>query len=432
MINTRYVKEHLAEIRKSLAKRKSDYPLGELLNLDDESKRISSEAQQLRGERNKGSLEIARLKKEGKSIDPKLTKKLADVKARIDEIENQLPKYELRINELLWNMPNILHDSVPYGKDDSENIEARKFGNVNKKSPGIGHEEALTKLGLIDLEQASKVAGARFFYLKGDIALLEQALIHFAIDELVKKGFTLIAPPLMMKREYYRGVTALGDFEEMLYKACESREAESRKDAEHIGEELFMIGTSEHPIAALHAGQIFSEKELPKRYIGFSPCFRREAGAHGKDTKGIFRVHQFYKVEQFVFSTENSWGIFDELLGNAEYLFKKLELPYRIVDICTGDIGIVASKKQDLEVFMPAQSKYREMVSCSNCTDWQSLRLDIKYDGGGERKYVHTLNSTAIATNRVIVAIIENYLNGDGSITIPDALVPYIGKNRIG
>jgi len=430
MLTTRYVREHLEEIKKSLEKRKSNYPIDELVKLDDESKRIGTEAQQLRAKRNKGSMEIAQQKKAGVEIGSAKKDELASIKARIDEIEKQLAQYQERIDQLLWNLPNTLHESVPYGKDDTENKMVKEEGEATKKQ-AVGHEEALTKLGLLDLEQAAKVAGARFFYLKGDLALLEQALIRFAITELTNKNYTLIAPPMLMKREYYKGVTALADFEDVLYKAAESKESASKKDMEHIEDELFMISTSEHPMAALHANTVFSPRDLPKKYIGFSPCFRREAGAHGKDTKGIFRVHQFYKIEQFAISTKDSWGIFDELMGNAEDLFRKLKIPYRIVNICTGDIGTVAAKKYDLEAYMPSQGTYREMVSCSNCTDWQSLRLDIKYDEGGERKYAHTLNSTAIATNRTIVAIVENYLNPDGTITIPDVLVPYMGKSRI-
>ena len=295
-----------------------------------------------------------------------------------------------------------------------------------------GHEELLTNLGMLDLEAAAKVSGARFYYLKGDIALLEQALIRFAIDELVAKGYTLISPPLMMRKEYYKGATALGDFEELLYKVTDPKEAENKKEYEKTDEDLYMIGTSEHTLAAMYADHILSAKELPMRFIGVSPCFRREAGSHGKDTKGIFRVHQFYKVEQFIFAEqENSYKLFDELIANSEEIFKKLGIPYRIVNICTGDIGTVAAKKYDLEAFMPIQSKYREMVSCSNCTDWQSIRLDIRYDKSGERRYAHTLNSTAIAVERAIVAIVENYADSDGTIKIPDALVKYMGKDRI-
>ncbi len=236
-----------------------------------------------------------------------------------------------------------------------------------------------------------------------------------------------------MRKQYYRGVTAFGDFEEMLYKAADPSEAQAKKDLEHTDDELFMIGTSEHPIAAMHANQVIPAKELPKKYIGISPCFRREAGAHGKDQKGIFRVHQFYKIEQFVFSKkEDSWSLIEELIGNAESLFQKMNIPYHVVNICTGDIGTVAAKKYDIEAHMPSQGKYREVVSCSNCTDWQSRRLDIKYEEGSEKEYVHTLNSTAIATNRTIVAIVENYANSDGTITVPEVLVPYMGKRTIG
>ncbi len=431
MLTTRYVKDNIEAIRRSLAKRKSNYPIDELLRLDEESKKLEKNLQDLRARRNSGSLAVSELKKSKKDASKEI-EELAAVKKEIGDIEAELPSYQDRINGLLWNMPNILHESVPYGKDDTENKEIRKFGKIPSGKPVMGHEEALTKLCLLDIEQASKVSGARFFYLKGDLALLEQSLIHFAISELKKKGYTLVSPPLMLRKEYYRSVTALADFQEMLYRVGEPNEAKSDNKAEHVEDDLFMIGTSEHPLATLHADQVLSAKDLPKKYIGFSPCFRREAGAHGKDTKGIFRVHQFYKVEQFILSNQNgSWSFFDELIANSEDLFKKLKLPYHIVNICTGDIGAVAAKKFDLEVYMPVQEKYREAVSCSNCTDWQSMRLNIRYDEGGERKYVHTLNSTAIATNRTLVAIVENYLNDDGSITIPDVLVPYMGKDMI-
>jgi seryl-tRNA synthetase len=430
MITTRYLKDNLEAIRKSLEKRKSNYPLDDLLKADGHARKLERELQDLRARLNKGSLKVSELKKAKKDAENEI-KELAELKEKIVKMEAELPKYQDRIDFLLMNLPNILHESVPYGKDESENVEVRKWGTPHSKK-GVGHEEALVKLGLLDIEQASRVAGSRFFYMKGDLALMEQALIRFAITELTKKGFTLIAPPMMMRRQYYQGVTALGDFEDVLYRAAESKEASQKEGLEHVEDELFLISTSEHPIAAMHAGQIFSAKDLPKKYIGFSPCFRREAGAHGKDTKGIYRVHQFYKIEQFIFSTEDSWKYFDELIGNTEDLVKKLKLPYRVVNICTGDIGTVASKKFDVEVHMPVQGKYGEVASCSNCTNWQSMRLGIKYDEKGERKSVHTLNDTAIATNRMLVAIVENYLNEDGTITVPDALVPYMGKSRIG
>jgi len=336
---------------------------------------------------------------------------------------------EKRINDLLWNMPNVLHESVRYGKDETENIEIKKWGSTDKKIP-LGHAEMLETKGLIDIERAAKASGARFYYMKGDLVLLAQSLIRFTIDELAKKGFTPISTPYMIKREYYRGVTGLGDFEDALYAATRPKEAKLEEGT--ADEELFLIATSEHSVAAMHAGEVFQAKSLPIRYAGISPCFRREAGSHGKDTKGIFRVHQFEKVEQFIFcNQEDSWKYYDELIGNEEALLQKLGIPYHRIEMCTGDIGVVAAKKTDLEGWFPSQQKYRELTSASNCTDWQSSRLDIKYDDRGERKYVHTLNATAVAVQRTLAAIAENYYNADGSITVPDALVPYMGKSRM-
>ncbi len=431
MITTRYVKDNLDAIRKSLAKRKSDYPIDELLKLDAEAKKFELELQELRAKRNKGSLAVSELKKSKKDASKEIAE-LAAVKEGIDRIEASLPKYRDRIDFLLMNMPNILHESVPYGKDDSENVEMRKWGAPRKE--GVpNHADVLKKLGLLDLEKAAEVSGARFYYLKGDLVMLEQSLIRFTLDFMIKKGYLPVAPPLMLKKKYYRGATALGDFEEVLYKVTDPKEAEG-KGLEKLDDELFLISTSEHAMAAFVAERVFSAKELPLKFVGISPNFRREAGAHGKDTKGIFRVHQFYKVEQFVVSRpEDSWKMFDELMGNAEEIFKELKLPYRIVNICTGDIGTVAAKKYDLEVHMPSTQKYRELISCSNCTDWQSMRLDIKFDEAGERRYAHTLNSTASGSiERMMVAIVENYYNEDGSITVPAALVPYMGKEKIG
>lgn len=432
MLTTRYVKDNLAAIRKSLEKRKSNYPLDELLELDEAAKKLEKELQELRAKRNKGSLAVSELKKAKKDAADEI-EELARIKEKIEKIEAQLPQYQDKVNFMLMNMPNILHESVPYGKSEEDNVEVRKWGTHKKKS-ALNHADLLKKLDLLDLEKAAEVAGSRFYYLKGDLVMLEQSLIRFTLDVMVKKGYTPIAPPLMLKKKYYQGATALGDFEEVLYKVTDPNESEGKKDLERMEDDLFLISTSEHAIAALVADKVFSAKELPLKFVGVSPNFRREAGSHGKDTKGIFRVHQFYKVEQFAVSKpEDSWKMFDEMIGNAEEIFKKLELPYRIVNICTGDIGTVAAKKYDLEVFMPSTGVYRELVSCSNCTDWQSLRLNIKYDEGGERKYAYTLNSTASGSiERAIVAIVENYSNDDGTITVPDVLVDYLGKRKIG
>ncbi|MEM0154955.1 MAG: serine--tRNA ligase [Methanothrix sp.] len=431
MITTKYVRDHIQEIRASLQKRRSEYPIDELLKLDEQWRAAKTELQEMQTKRNRLSMEVAKLKKEGKEAKAQINE-VADMKDRMQELDKSIDAAQKKIESLLLNMPNVLHESVPYGASDENNVEIRRWGDATKRIDK-GHEEILGSMGLIDIERAAKISGARFYFLKGDIALLEQALISFGLDELVKKGYTPIAPPLMMKREYYKGATALGDFEEQLYKVTDPADVNDIGDYERMEEDLYMISTAEHPMAAMHAGEVFSAKELPLKYVGISPAFRREAGSHGKDTKGIFRVHQFYKLEQFIFSKpEDSWKHYDELLGNSEYLVQKLGIPYHVIDICTGDIGVVAAKKNDIEAYLPGQGKYREIVSCSNCTDWQSLRLDIKYDENGERKYVHTLNSTAIAISRMIVAIAENYYNGDGTITVPKVLVPYMHKDVIG
>ena len=433
MITTKYVRDNLDAIRESLAKRKSDYPLEELLSLDAEWRKLKTELQELQAKRNKTSLEISDAKKKGLGGTEDMIKELQKTKARIEELEGEIPSYEARIDELLWNMPNVLDKSVRYGKDENDNVEVRKWGETTKESV-LSHADILEKLGLVDIERAAKAAGARFYYLKGDLVHLGIALEKFVLDELSKKGFTPILPPYMLRKEHYKGVTSLGDFEDALYRVTDSEEGAKKESYEKVEGNLFLIATSEHAIAAMHAGELFSARDLPLKYAGISPCFRREAGAHGKDTKGIFRVHQFEKVEQFIFCREeDSWKYFDELVKNEEEIFQKLKIPYHAVEMCTGEIGIVAAKKIDIEGWFPSQGRYRELTSASNCTDWQSRRLDIKYDEGGERKYVHTLNATGVAVERTLAAIVENYYDEkSNTITVPEVLVPYMGKSKIG
>lgn len=406
-----------------MQKRHWDYDFDKILTFDEEWRSLKTSTQELQTKKNRASLAISQFKKEKKEEEAKKAiAELADVKKHIEEKEGAIAIIEEQLNKLLWNMPNILHGSVPYGKDDTENIIVKKFLEPKKKE-GKGHEELLTALGLLDIERAAKTAGSRFYYLKGDMVLLEQSLLRYAIDILDKKGFVPIEPPYMMRESMYKGVTALGDFEEVLYRVGGGEDNENLK----------LIATSEHPIAAMYSDEVLERSRLPIKYAGISPCFRMEAGTHGKDTKGIFRVHQFNKIEQFAFARqEDSWALFEEMQRNVEQIFEGLQIPFRIVNVCTGDIGIVAAKKYDLEAWLPTQGKYREMSSCSNCTDWQSMRLDIKYDDAEERKYVHTINSTAIATTRAMVAIVENYANNDGTITVPEVLVPYMNKRKIG
>jgi seryl-tRNA synthetase len=314
-------------------------------------------------------------------------------------------------------LPNLLHETVPVGKDENDNVQVRKWGTVPKFDfPVKNHIDLSLNLDIIDIERAGKVAGSRFFYLKKEGVFLDMALMSFALEEIVKKGYLPVEPPYLMRRDAYEGVTALSDFEDVLYKI--------------ENEDLYLIATSEHPMAAMFKDEVLMEEDLPLKLAGVSACFRKEAGAHGKDTRGIFRTHQFNKIEQFVFCTpEESWKLHEELIHNAEELIQKLGLPYRVVNVCTGDIGTVAAKKYDVEAWMPAQNAYREIISCSNCTDYQARRLNMRFrekEGAPTKGFVHTLNSTAIATGRTIVAILENYQQQDGSITIPNVLRKYM------
>ena len=404
------------------------------IDLDRKWREKLKEVNQLRKRRN----ELARMVKNAKGDEReeiiREAKKISDL---VKEADEELKKIEKELESVLLSIPNIIHDSVPIGRDDTENVPVKYWGKakvyfedvdafvemtggeaeyeVTDVKP-LGHADAVEVFGWADIERAGKVAGARFYYLLDDLVWLDFALSLYALDFMKSAGFTIVNPPYMMRREAYSGVTAFSDFEEVIYKVED--------------EDLYLIATSEHPIAAMHMNETIAERELPLLYAGFSPCFRKEAGAHGKDTKGIFRVHQFNKVEQFVFCLpEESWEWHERLLENVERLWQGLGIPYRIVNICTGDLGIVAAKKYDLEAWMPAQGRYREMVSCSNCTDWQSYRLNIRFAeerGKPSKGFVHTLNSTAIATTRAITAIIENFQLEDGRVEIPKVLRKYL------
>jgi seryl-tRNA synthetase len=374
--------------------------------------------QELRHKRNLITDEINQLKKQGQSIKEKI-KEAKEFPQKVHELTNKVETLRTEIKYYLMRIPNVLHDSVPRGKDETENKTVRKCGEIKKPSFELkSHGEIIEKLNLGDFDSAAKVSGRGFYYLLGDLALMELALQRFAIDILTKKGFTLTEVPLMLRKKPYEGVTDLGDFETMMYKV--------------ENEDLYLIATSEHAIGARLMNHTFEEKELPLKFVGVSPCFRKEIGSHGVDEKGLFRVHQFNKVEQFVFcKQEDSWKIFEELIKNSEELCKKLKLPYKITSICTGDIGTVAAKKYDLDVYMPREKAYKEVVSCSNCTSYQAVRLNIKYQKGQEKEYVHTLNSTAIATSRTLRAILENYQQKDGTVKVPAVLVPYMNGIKV-
>ncbi len=421
MLDIAYVRENQDAVRKNLERRQDPEKLQLLDNalaLDVEWRKMKTILDLLRQKRNQSSKSINEARKKGDDIAPLLAeaKTLPDQIRKAEEDEQQLQE---RLRTLMMRIPNLLHDSVPYGEDESGNVVVKTWGEPRKDAPALPHGELLVSLGLADFDKAAEVAGQGFNYLFGDMALLNLSLQRFALDKLQAKGFCPVMPPYMLRRKPYEGVTDLADFETMMYKID--------------GEDLHLIATSEHPIAALLMGEVLKDKALPVLYAGVSPCFRKELGSHGVDEKGIFRVHIFQKIEQFVFCRpEESWEWHEKILANAEELFRELELPYRVVNICTGDIGIVAAKKYDLEVWMPREQQYKEAVSCSNCTGYQAVRLNIKYHAKEERKHVHTLNSTAIAVQRAMRAIVENHAQPDGTIRVPQALVPYMGKDVIG
>ncbi|HTW39643.1 MAG TPA: serine--tRNA ligase [Thermoplasmata archaeon] len=383
---------------------------------DAEWRAIVVEADRLRQRRNELSHQIADERKRG------ITSSTLDEEAK--RIPEALRVVEARETEVriardlsVRRLPNLLDDSVPYGKDDRENVVAGTWGDPPAPEPGLlAHGELLEKLGMADFDRARRASGAGFYYLKGPIVLLDLALQRFALDLLAGKGFIPVEPPYLLRRGPYEGVTDLADFENVMYKID--------------GEDLYLIATSEHPLAALYAGEILEEDTLPIRLAGVSPCFRKEIGGHGVDQKGVFRVHQFQKVEQFVFCRpEESAAVHEEIRANAEEVFRQLAIPYRVVNVCTGDVGTVAAKKYDIEAWFPRQQAYREVVSCSNCTDYQARRLGIRLGKAGKpgKRVPHTLNSTAVATSRALAVILEQYQRPDGTVTVPDVLRPYLG-----
>lgn len=419
----KFVRANPEIVRADLKKRGDSEKLAwidELLEADGRARTLATDIEKLRNRRNVISREINLTKKEGKDATA-LFAEAKELPGKIAQKEAQVASDEEKIRNYLMRLPNILHESVPVGKDDSENVEIKKWGEA--KPPAFemkNHGQLAVEKGWADFERAAKISGSGFYFLKGNLALLDMALQRFAMDILVGKGFTPVETPLMMNRKPYEGVTDLADFEKVMYKID--------------GEDAYLIATSEHPMGAMYGDEIFEEKDLPLKLAGLSACFRREIGGHGVDTKGLFRVHQFNKIEQFVFcKPEDSWKIHEELLANAEEVFQKLGLPYHVVSICTGDIGTVAAKKYDLEVWMPRENRYREAVSCSNCTAYQAVRLNIKVRDKNDfdsKQYIHTLNSTAIATSRAIRAIIENYQREDGTVEVPKALQPYMNGRK--
>ncbi|ADV65018.1 serine--tRNA ligase [Desulfurococcus mucosus] len=432
------LRENPEQLKEHVKKRFMDPSLvDEAYRLDLEWRKMLSQVQELRHRHNVISRDISRLPEPERSLRINEAKELL---SQLEELEKKLRELEELRDEALLKLPNTVHESVPIGPDDTYNVPIRFWGTpkvwtghleqfkqqterygfkVDYKLiewRPVGHADMLENvLRLGDTVKAGEVAGSRFYYLFDDIVFLDMALLMYAIDSLTSKGYRLVLPPYMLRHKVMSGVIDLATFKDAIYKI--------------EGEDLYLIATAEHSLAALHAFEEIPEEELPLKYVGVSPCFRKEAGAGNRDLKGIFRVHQFHKVEQYVYAKpEESWSLMEELIGNAEELFRGLELPYRIVNIASGDLGAPAAKKYDLETWMPAQGLFREMVSCSNTTDWQSFRLKTRLirRRGMIKEYVHTLNSTAIASTRAITSILENHQNEDGTVTIPKALRKYL------
>ena len=430
MLDIRLLRESPDVVKADLQKRGRDAAVVEGLLAHDKTWRDGLQRlNDQRAERNQAAKAISEAKKQGGESAAAIVamKQVAD---DIKRLEDQVAAAEAERDKLLRRLPNLMHESVPKGDSDADNVELRAWGGTPTHDfAAASHVDLLASLDVADLERAARAAGSRFFYLKNDLVLLGRALEFYALRKLQDKGFTPIEPPYMLRREAIEGAVDLADFESVIYKV-EAGAGADKGDAP----ELYLIATSEHPLAALHMGEIIDLADGPLRYAGVSPCFRKEAGAHGKDSKGIFRVHQFSKVEQFVFARpEDSWRIHEELIANAEELYRELGIPHRVVTICTGDLGTVAAKKYDLEAWMPVQGAYREVVSCSNCTDYQARRYNTRHrpDPSGPTEFVHTLNSTAIAVQRTLVAILENFQQEDGSVVVPEVLRGYVGKERI-
>ncbi|MEK6932923.1 MAG: serine--tRNA ligase [Nanoarchaeota archaeon] len=418
MIDVNLIREKPNLIKENIKKKFQQDKLhlvDKFITLDEEWRKLKSKLDELRHERNLISEKINLAKKEKSQDDfKKLIKKAQDFPKEIQTYESRLEKLEQETKQILLQIPNIMSKHVPIGKDASQNKEIKKSGKIPKFNFEVkNHVELLENLGLADFEKSAKTSGSGFYYLKNELGYLNQALIRFTIDFLKKKNYTYVETPLMLRSNIAFAAFDKKAIEESVYKI--------------ENEDLSLIGTSEQSLLGMHNDEIIQEDKLPLKYFSYSMCFRKEVGAHGINEKGLWRTHQFNKVEQVIFSKpEDSEKYFNELLKNSEDILKALELPYRIVDICSGDLSDWKNYQKDIEVYRPTTKDYGEVVSLSNCTDYQARKLNIRCESkDGEKRVLHTLNDTAIATSRILVAIIENFQQKDGSIKIPIALHKY-------
>ncbi|MEC7711343.1 MAG: serine--tRNA ligase [Thermoproteota archaeon] len=420
MLDPKIIRDEPDRIKQMLKDRAVEFDLEKMLELNKTRKEMMQQSDELKQKRNQMSMKIATEKKAGNDAS-ELLQEMSQIAKKLDDMEYQRKTIEDNYHRLSFSIPNMIHDSVPKGADESFNKQIRTWGDIPKFDFDVkDHIDLGLGLDIIDLERASKTAGARFYYLKGGLVKLGQALTAFALDFVSEKNYNLIQPPYMINRQSMEGAVIADDFEEVIYKVQD--------------EDLFLIGTSEHAIASMHYDEILEGSKIPLRYASISPCFRKEAGAHGKDQKGIFRVHQFEKIEQFIFCRpEESWNEHEKMIQNTEEFYQKLEIPYRLMLLSSGDMGKVSAKTYDIEAWMAGQNAYREIVSCSNCLDYQSRRLKIRFreKTNEDTKYIHTLNSTLVAIERTMVAILENNQTKDGHLEVPKILQKYFGDNLI-
>jgi seryl-tRNA synthetase len=415
MLDPNLLKDNIEILEKNINRRGLDVDLDNLIKLNEERKSVRFDAEQKRSEQKEMGKQIANSSKEEKEELLKQASALSDeVKSLFEIVE----KKDQDFFDLWIKLPNLISETSPDGKTDADNKEIKQVGTINDISSPKSHIEIGEELGLIDVQKAAEVSGSRFSYLFGDLVKIEFSLVSWALNKLSDKGFTPTVPPVLVRENALYGTGFFPDDAEQVY--------------EIPNDELFLVGTSEVPLAALHSNEIVEIDNLPVRYAGFSTCFRREAGTYGKDTSGIFRVHQFDKVEMFSFcNPENSLDEHEFILSVEEELLQELEIPYRVVDVCAGDLGASASKKYDIEAWIPSQNTYREVTSCSNTTDFQARRLNIRTKDNDSTKTIHTLNGTAIAVGRILIALIENNQTEDGEVEFSDNVANILGVKKL-
>ena len=416
MLDLRWVRNNEDEVRAYLASRNNDFDIGPLLALDEEKRKLLTETEELKARRNEGSKKVGAARSRGEDASEAMEEMRA-LGEKVKAIDGRIGEIDALLNDMLLSIPNRPHASVPVGKDENDNVEVRRWGTAKDFSfEPKAHWDIGEALGILDFEKGAALAQSRFTVLRGQGARLERALINFMLDlHTEQHGYLEIQPPVLVNSKTMTGTGQLPKFADDLYK-CEN-------------DDLWLIPTAEVPLTNLHADEILEEEQLPLYYVGYTPCFRREAGAYGRDVRGMLRQHQFDKVELVKLALpESSYDELEKLTDNAEEVLRLLEIPHRTICLSTGDMGFGSSKTYDIEVWLPSQHKYREISSCSNCEDFQARRMNTRYrpKGGGKPAYVHTLNGSGIAIGRTLIAVLENYQREDGSVEIPTALVPYM------